>query len=78
MVANQIDEAEKRGYSLDVQKLSEEIGVTVNLTNAKKNSGIDAVKESIHLNKFTVAEEQLFQVPAEHKSKVEEIAQNRR
>ncbi|MCT3727797.1 ferrous iron transporter B [Elizabethkingia anophelis] len=75
MVANQIDEAEKRGYSLDVQKLSEEIGVTVNLTNAKKNSGIDAVKESIHLNKFTVAEEPLFQVPAEHKSKVEEIAQ---
>ena len=36
MVANQIDEAEKRGYSLDVQKLSEETGVTVNVTNARK------------------------------------------
>lgn len=75
MVVNQIDEAEKRGYALNVEKLSEETGVTVNVTNAKKNSGIDAVKESIHLRKFTVAEKPLFQIPSEHKAKVEDVSQ---
>ncbi|NAW51579.1 ferrous iron transport protein B [Elizabethkingia argentiflava] len=74
MVVNQIDEAEKRGYLLEDHKLSEELGVSVNLTNAKKNKGIDAVKESIYLNEFTTQGASFFKIPLEHKSKIKDIS----
>lgn len=76
MVVNQIDEAERRGYTLDAEKLSSILGVTVNVTNAKKNSGIDAVKENIFQRKFVSATTPLFDIPLEHQRKVEKISQN--
>ncbi|QCX53114.1 ferrous iron transport protein B [Elizabethkingia sp. JS20170427COW] len=75
MVINQIDEAERRGYSLDVKALEEELGVTIHVTNAKKKLGVEAIRDSIYENKFSLVNpsHQLFEIPAEYKAQVEKM-----
>jgi len=71
---NLIDEAQKHGYTIDSKKLSEELGIKVYLTNAKKNLGINDIKESIYNKEFNIIKEQIFQIPIEHKNLVKEFA----
>lgn len=75
MVINQIDEAERRGYSLDVKALEEKLGVTIHVTNAKKKLGVEAIRDSIYENKFSLVNpsHQLFEIPAEYKAQVEKM-----
>ena len=47
MVINQVDLAEKRGLHIDSKKLSELLGQNILETNAKKNIGIEEIRESI-------------------------------
>lgn len=49
---NLIDEAEKKGISVDADKLSEILGVPVVLTSARNNKGLDELCEAIN----TIAE----------------------
>lgn len=45
---NLIDEAEKKGISVDAQKLSELLGVPVVLTSARNNKGLDELCETLN------------------------------
>ncbi len=66
MVINQIDLAEKRGLFLDSEKLSELVENRILETNAKKNIGIQEIKEAIFNNEFSVSEKQFFDIPSEN------------
>ncbi|QOR73253.1 ferrous iron transport protein B [Cruoricaptor ignavus] len=66
VVINQTDEAEKRGITIDLQLLSEKLGVKVLGMNAKAQQGIDALKEAIHRQEFSISEKPQFEIPAEH------------
>jgi len=74
LCVNLIDEAQKHGYTIDPEKLSEELRIKVYLTNAKKNIGIDNIKESIYNNEFSITDEQTFQIPIEYKNLVNEFS----
>lgn len=45
LVLNMIDLAEKSGWQIDIQKLSENLGVPVIATNSRMGEGIDALKK---------------------------------
>ena len=53
MVINQVDLAEKRGLHIDSKKLSELLGQNILETNAKKNIGIEKIRESIFKDEFS-------------------------
>jgi len=76
LCVNLVDEAKKHGYTINAKKLSKELGLKVCLTNAKKNIGIDEIREYIHNNEFSVIKEQIFQIPIERKNIVSEFAKN--
>jgi ferrous iron transport protein B len=44
LVVNQIDQAERRGITIDIQKFSESLGIKIIQTNAKEQIGIDEIK----------------------------------
>ena len=73
LVVNQIDQAERRGVNIDLDALSKELGVTVLQSNAKKNQGIEEIREQIFKNSFTVSEKASFEVPTEQKGLVFKI-----
>lgn len=73
LVVNQIDQAERRGVNIDLNALSKELGVTVLQSNAKKNQGIEEIREQIYKNSFTVSEKASFDVPTEQKGLVFKI-----
>lgn len=73
LVVNQIDQATRRGITIDIEALSKELGVTVLQSNAKKNEGIEELREEIFLNKFSVSEQISFEVPLEQKGLVFKI-----
>ena len=56
LVVNQIDQAERRGVSINLEELSKELNVKVLKTNAKQNLGIDELREAIFKNNFTRSE----------------------
>ena len=76
LVVNQIDEAEKRGITIDISKLSEILNIPVLETNAKNNVGIDKVREAVYDNQFRISETNSFEIPLEQKSLVYKIAAN--
>ncbi|MBS4534832.1 ferrous iron transport protein B [Clostridium sp. D2Q-14] len=49
---NMMDEAEKKGLKIDIDKLSNELGVPVIPTIAPKGQGLEEVKNSLHLAKI--------------------------
>lgn len=73
VVLNQVDQAKRRGVDIDVKKLEETLGLKIIQTNAKEQTGIEELKESILKNEFTKSEVSYFEIPAEHKSLVEKI-----
>lgn len=75
IVLNQIDQAEKRGIYIDVQKLSQDLNVKIVTSNAKKNIGIDGLKEEIFLNNFKISSESSFEIPIEQKLTIQKIIQ---
>ncbi len=68
LVVNQIDQAERRGITLDIQKLSESLGIKIIQTNAKEQVGIDDLKEAVYHNEFVKSEQISFETPSEHKN----------
>lgn len=53
LVLNMIDVAESKGVSIDFNKLSQKLGVTILPIIASKNKGIQSVKESLLENNFS-------------------------
>lgn len=74
MVINQIDEAEKREVKIDIEKLSHLLKVEVFTTNAKKNVGVDDLREAIYNRDFSSSKEVSFTIPIEQKDVVKRIA----
>lgn len=54
LVLNMIDVAESKGVSIDFNKLSQKLDVTILPIIASKNKGIKSVKESLMKNNFSV------------------------
>ena len=74
LVINQIDEARRRGLTIDTQALSELLGVEILLTNAKERIGVEAIKKAIDERKFSQRSGITFTIPLEQKALVERIA----
>lgn len=70
VLVNQIDLAKKKGISFDYEKMKSLFGVEVISTNAKKNQGLEEVKEAVYLNDFRKNELPSFDIPMEHKALV--------
>lgn len=76
LVLNQIDQAERRGIHIDIEKLSKALNIKVIQTNAKEQIGIEAIKEAVFSNDFVTAEKPSFDIPAEHKNLLDKNAEN--
>lgn len=74
LVINQIDEARRRGLTIDTAALSKLLGVEILLTNAKDREGIEAIKKAIDEGKFSQHSGITFAIPLEQKALVERIA----
>ncbi|AYO58733.1 ferrous iron transport protein B [Chryseobacterium sp. 6424] len=74
LVANQLDEAERRGTRIDFDILSETLGVKIIQSNAKKKIGVEELRKAIHDNEFTKAGHISFEVPLEQRAIVHKIA----
>ena len=75
VVVNQIDQAERRGININLEELSQELGVKVLQTNAKKNLGIEEIREAVFNNSFNVSETVSFEIPVEQKGLIFKILQ---
>ena len=76
LVLNQIDQAERRGIHIDVEKLSQALNIKVIQTNAKEQIGIEAIKEAVFTNDFVTSEKSNFEIPAEHKNLLDKNSEN--
>ncbi|MCD0454456.1 ferrous iron transport protein B [Chryseobacterium sp. LC2016-27] len=76
LVLNQIDQAERRGIHIDVEKLSKVLNIKVIQTNAKEQIGIEAIKEAVFTNDFVTSEKPSFEIPAEHKNLLDKNSEN--
>lgn len=76
LVLNQIDQAERRGIHIDVEKLSQALNIKVIQTNAKEQIGIEAIKEAVFTNDFVTSEKPSFEIPAEHKNLLDKNSEN--
>lgn len=76
VVLNQIDQAEKRGINIDVQRLKKEIQAEIILTNAKKNDGIEVLKEAVLNNRFTLFPHKNFEIPLEQNGAIQNLLAN--
>ncbi|MBN9311718.1 MAG: ferrous iron transport protein B [Chryseobacterium sp. 39-10] len=73
LVVNQIDQAKKRGITINLDELSQELGVKVLQTNAKNSEGIEELREEIFRNSFTISDKVSFEIPTEQKGLVFKI-----
>ena len=71
LVINQIDEAEKRGITIDIDHLAKYLGVKVLKVSAKENRGIEELKFSIFNGEFQSLENSSFIIPSEQKNKLQ-------
>lgn len=76
LVVNQIDQSERRGITLELEKLSELLQVKVIRTNAKKNIGLDELREAIFNNNFQKTSQVSFEIPLEQKGLIFKILSN--
>ncbi|MCY1659543.1 ferrous iron transport protein B [Chryseobacterium sp. SL1] len=74
LVVNQIDQAERRGITININKLSESLGIKVFQTNAKEQIGIEEIKEAVHHNQFVTTEKISFETPSEHKDFIRKLS----
>ncbi|WP_370899006.1 ferrous iron transport protein B [Chryseobacterium gossypii] len=77
LVVNQIDQAERRGISIDMQKFSHALGIKIIQTNAKEQIGIDEVREAVFRNEFVKADKISFETPAEHRDFLQKFAHHK-
>lgn len=77
LVVNQIDQAERRGISIDIQKFSDALGIKIIQTNAKEQIGIEEIKEAVLQNDFVKTSVQSFETPAEHKDFIQKVASHK-
>ena len=66
VVLNQMDLAEKRGLLIDSKKLEALIGNRILKTNAKANTGIEEIRNTIRNNEFSVSDKAFFDIPSEN------------
>ena len=76
VVLNQMDQAERRGITIDIAKLEEYLKVKIIATNAKSNEGIDELKKEILHKNFKIANEISFDIPFEQKAIIDRLLQN--
>lgn len=77
LVVNQIDQAERRGITIDIQKFSDALGIKIIQTNAKEQLGIDEIKEAVLKNGFVKADKISFETPNEHKDFIQKIVSHK-
>lgn len=77
LIVNQIDQAERRGVTIDIQKFSEALGIKIIQTNAKEQIGIDEVREAVYNNEFLKADKISFETPNEHKDFIQKLASHK-
>jgi ferrous iron transport protein B len=74
LVVNQIDQAERRGITIDIQKFSDALGIKIIQTNAKEQLGIDEIRAAVLKNGFVKTDKPSFEIPNEHKDFIQKIA----
>lgn len=74
LVVNQIDQAERRGVNIDIQKFSEALNCKIIQTNAKGEIGIEEIREAVFNNKFVKTDKLSFETPNEHKDFIRKFA----
>ncbi|MDR6371559.1 ferrous iron transport protein B [Chryseobacterium bernardetii] len=74
LIVNQIDQAERRGITIDIQKFSQALGIKIIQTNAKEQIGIDAVREAVYNNEFVKTDTLSFETPNEHRDFIQKLA----
>ncbi|WP_426476516.1 ferrous iron transport protein B [Chryseobacterium sp. CBSDS_008] len=74
LIVNQIDQAERRGITIDIQKFSEALGIRIIQTNAKEQIGIDAVRDAVYNNEFVKTDKVSFETPHEHRDFIQKLA----
>jgi len=74
LVVNQIDQAERRGININIQKFEEGLDIKIIQTNAKEQLGIEAVQEAILNNIFVKSDKVSFEIPAEHKDFLNKVS----
>lgn len=73
LVVNQMDQAERRGITIDIEKFSKALNIEIIQTNAKEQLGIEAIKEAVLQNNFTKKDQSSFEIPSVHKDLVRKI-----
>lgn len=74
LVVNQIDQAERRGINIDIQKFSDALGIKIIQTNAKEQVGIEEIREAVFNNAFVKTDKVSFEIPNEHKDFLQKFA----
>jgi len=74
LIVNQIDQAERRGITIDIQKFSEALGIKIIQTNAKEQIGIDEVREAVYNSEFVKTDKLSFETPNEHRDFIQKLA----
>ena len=74
LVVNQMDQAERRGINIDIEKFSQALNIKIIQTNAKEQLGIEAIQEAILNNDFAKIEKPSFEIPAEYKDVLNKIS----
>ncbi|AZA91624.1 Ferrous iron transport protein B [Chryseobacterium nakagawai] len=77
LIVNQIDQAERRGITIDIQKFSEALGIKIIQTNAKEQIGIDEVRDAVYNNEFVKTEKTSFEIPGEHRDFIQKLASHK-
>ncbi|PQA94753.1 ferrous iron transport protein B [Chryseobacterium shigense] len=73
LVVNQIDQAERRGITIDIRKFSDALGIKIIQTNAKEQLGIDEIRDAVLNNGFVKTEKTSFEIPNEHKDFIHKL-----
>jgi len=74
LVVNQMDQAERRGININIEKFSEALNIRIIQTNAKEQLGIEAIQEAVFNNDFAKIEKPSFDIPAEHKDFLNKVS----
>lgn len=77
LVVNQIDQAERRGITIDIQKFSDALGIKIIQTNAKEQIGIEEIKEAVLNNEFLKTDKTSFEIPSQHKDFIQKLSSDK-
>lgn len=73
LVVNQIDQAERRGVTIDIERFSQALDIKIIQTNAKEQIGIEEIREAVFQNDFFKTDDISFEIPKEHKDFIAKI-----